>query len=131
MISRTSIHAARALTFLADLSPQEYAGAAAIARATGAPRNYLGKLLKTLSESGLVESQKGFGGGFRLARPADKISLFDVVEPLEKVSRWNGCFLGRKKCTDSAPCAVHGKWSRIRTDYLEFLRQTSIHDLAE
>jgi Rrf2 family protein len=131
MISKTSIHAARALTYLAELGPQEYAGASAIAEATGAPRNYLGKLLKMLAESGLVESQKGFGGGFRLAKPADKISLFDVVEPIEKVSRWNGCFLGRKKCNDHDPCAVHDRWSKIRTDYLEFLHSTSIGDLAE
>ncbi len=131
MISKTGIHAAMALALLARLAPGEYAGAASIAREIGAPQNYLGKLLKGLAGQGLVESQKGFGGGFRLARSPKKISLFDVVEPIDKVSRWGDCFLGRKRCHDDAPCAVHREWSVIRKQYLEFLKGTSIEDLAE
>jgi DNA-binding IscR family transcriptional regulator len=42
----------------------------------------------------LVQSQKGIGGGFRLARDPGAISLLDVVEPIEHVSRWSGCILG-------------------------------------
>jgi Rrf2 family protein len=131
MISKTGIHAAMALALLARLAPGEYAGAASIAREIGAPQNYLGKLLKGLAGQGLVESQKGFGGGFRLARSPKKISLFDVVEPIDKVSRWGDCFLGRKRCHDDDPCAVHREWSVIRKQYLEFLKGTSIEDLAE
>jgi len=130
MISKTGIHATLALTFMARLQPGEYSGAAQIARVVGAPGNYLGKLLKQLAAEGLVESQKGFGGGFRLARTAKKITLFDIVEPLDKVSKWQGCFLGRTKCTAESPCAVHHKWSRIRDSYLHFLKTTTIDQLA-
>ncbi len=130
MISKTGIHAALALTFLAGLNPGEYAGAAQIADEVGAPRNYLGKLLKLLGEQGLLDSQKGFGGGFRLAKAPEKISLYDIVEPLDKVSKWNGCFLGRARCSDKAPCAVHEKWSVIREDYLRFLKETTVARLA-
>lgn len=131
MISRTGIHATLALTFLAQLKPGEYAGASQIAGEVGAPGNYLGKLLKQLAAHGLVESQKGFGGGFRLARPARKIALFDIIEPLDKVSKWQGCFLGRPKCSDKSPCAVHHKWSKIRDVYLHFLKTTTVHQLAQ
>ena len=54
MISKTGIHATLALSFLAKLPAGEYAGAAQIADEVGAPRNYLGKLLKQLAEVGLV-----------------------------------------------------------------------------
>ena len=130
MISKTSISAAKALAMLAGIPEGEYAGAAAIAREIGAPQNYLGKLLKILADEGLLESQKGFGGGFRLARAASEISLFDVVEPIDKVSRWGNCFLGNGSCSESTPCAVHGRWKRIREEYLGFLRQTTMADLA-
>jgi len=130
MISKTGIHATLALAFLAQLAPGEFAGASQIAKEVGAPRNYLGKLLKSLAEDGLLESQKGFGGGFKLCRPADRISLFDILEPLERVSKWNGCFLGREKCNGKEPCAVHDRWAGIRTDYLRFLKETTIADLA-
>lgn len=131
MISRTGIHAALAMTVMAQLEPGEYAGAAQIAKEIGAPQNYLGKLLNTLSNAGLLQSQKGFGGGFRLAKPAKKISLFEVVEPIDRVSRWSGCLLGRGKCREDNPCAVHHRWKKIREDYLEFLHSTSIDDLVE
>jgi len=131
MISKTGIHATLALAFLAQLEPGSYAGAAQMAEAVGAPRNYLGKLLKQLAEQGLLESQKGFGGGFRLARPAEKITIYDILEPLERVSRWNGCFLGRARCSEKSPCSVHHRWSAIRKDYLKFLKETSIADVAE
>ena len=131
MISKTGIHATLALAFLSRLDPGAYAGAAQIAEEVGAPPNYLGKLLKQLAETGLLESQKGFGGGFRLSRPASRITIFDVLEPIEKVSKWNGCFLGRSKCSDKSPCSVHNSWSRIREGYLLFLKETTISEVAK
>jgi len=131
MISKTGIHATLALAFLSKLEAGAYAGAAQIAEEVGAPPNYLGKLLKQLAETGLLESQKGFGGGFRLSRPADRITIFDILEPIERVSKWNGCFLGRSKCSDKSPCSVHNRWSRIREDYLSFLKETTIADVAK
>jgi Rrf2 family protein len=131
MISKTGIHATLALAFLARVGPGEFAGATQIADAVGAPRNYLGKLLQQLCEAGLLESQRGFGGGFRLSVPADKITLHDILEPLEHVSKWNGCFLGKKKCSDKSACAVHERWSKIRSDYLRFLSETTVAELAE
>lgn len=130
MMSRTGLHALTALTVLAQLSKGEYVGAAEIAQRINAPRNYLGKLLKRLAEEGLVESQKGKGGGFRLARSPEDIALYDVIEPIDKVSRWEGCFLGRPTCSDDAPCPVHKRWERVRTEYLRFLRETTLADLA-
>ncbi|MEW5794980.1 MAG: Rrf2 family transcriptional regulator [Candidatus Zixiibacteriota bacterium] len=130
MISRTGIHATLALSFLAQLRSGEYAGAAKIAREVGAPQNYLGKLLKQLAELGLLESQKGFGGGFRLARKSVRITLYDILEPVERVSKWNGCFMGRSRCDENSPCALHDRWSRIRDEYMGFLKATTLADVA-
>src|SRR6516165_6450955 len=129
MLSKTGLHAVRAIVALAKLPDGAYAGAARIAQEIGAPQNYLGKLLKALAEEGLVESQKGLGGGFRLARDARQISLLDVVEPIEQVSRWSRCVLGHRECSDEAPCAIHNRWKQVRTAYVRMLAQTSIADL--
>ena len=130
MISKTGVHAALALTMMAQLKPGEYAETVTIAKEIGAPQNYLGKLLNTLAGVGLLESQKGFGGGFRLARKAAEISLYDIVEPIDKVSRWSGCLLGKGSCTPSSPCAVHDRWKRVREEYMHFLKETTLEDLA-
>jgi Rrf2 family protein len=131
MISKTSLHAILALASLSKLAEDEYAGAAHVAREVGAPANYLGKLLKQLASEGLVKSQKGYGGGFRLTRPASKISLYDIVEPIEKVSRWNGCFLGQAKCSSKSPCVLHNRWEKIRNHYLGFLKKSTVAEIAK
>lgn len=130
MISKTAIHAIRALATLAELPEGVYAGAGEIAEQIHAPRNYLGKLLKTLADADLVESQKGKGGGFRLARDPARIPILAVVEPIDRISRWSGCFLGRSRCSDKAPCAVHNQWGKVRDVYLRFLSETTLADLA-
>jgi Rrf2 family protein len=130
VIRRSGLHAIRALAVLARLERAECAGAAAIADEIDAPPNYLGKLLQTLALQGLVESRKGLGGGFRLARPAGEIRLLDVIDPIEQVSRWNRCFLGQPQCSDETACAVHTLWGRTRDAYLELLSKTTIADLV-
>lgn len=131
MISKTGVHAALALTMMAHLKQGDFVGTATIAKEIGAPQNYLGKLLNTLAGEGLLESQKGFGGGFRLARQPNQISLYDIIEPIDKVSRWSGCFMGRGSCTPDNPCAVHHRWKKVREEYLSFLKETTLEDLAE
>ncbi len=130
MLSKTGLHAVRAMVALAKLPDGVYAGAARVAQDIGAPQNYLGKLLKTLAGEGLVESQKGLGGGFRLARDARDICLLDVVEPIEHVSRWSGCILGRSECSEADPCAMHERWKAVRDAYLRMLRRTTLAELV-
>ncbi len=129
MITRTGLHAVRAMAALARLPEGAYAGAATVARDIGAPPNYLSKLLQGLAREGLVRSQKGLGGGFRLARDPKQITLLDVVEPIEQVSRWAGCVLGHRDCSDETPCAIHDRWKQVRTAYLRMLSRTTVADL--
>ena len=130
MITKTGLHAVRAMVALARLPVGTYAGAAAIAKEIQAPQNYLGKLLQVLSREKLVQSQKGLGGGFRLARDPRDISLLDVVEPIEHISRWSGCILGRPECSETNPCAIHNRWKAVRDSYLRMLRRTTLAELV-
>jgi Rrf2 family protein len=130
MLSKTGLHAVRALVALARLPVGAFAGAVHIAQEIGAPQNYLGKLLKALAEQGLVESQKGLGGGFRLRRDPKHISLLDVVEPIEHISRWSGCILGRPACSEAEPCAIHDRWKAVRDAYLRMLQRTTLAELV-
>jgi Rrf2 family protein len=130
MLTRTGLHAVRAVVALSRLPEGAYAGAATVAQSIGAPQNYLGKLLRSLADEGLVESQKGLGGGFRLARSAHKITLLDIVEPIEHISRWSGCILGRPECSEIDPCAIHDRWKAVRDAYRRMLQRTTIAELV-
>ena len=130
MLTRTGLHAIRAMVALAKLPDGAYAGAAKIAQDIGAPENYLGKLLKAFGKQGLVKSQKGLGGGFRLARDPRTVTLLDVIEPIEHLSRWAGCILGRPECSDAHPCPIHNRWKSVRNAYLQMLERTTIAELV-
>jgi Rrf2 family iron-sulfur cluster assembly transcriptional regulator len=129
LLSRSGIHAVRALVALAQLPDGEFKGAAALAEATDAPPNYLGKLLQGLAREGLVESQKGLGGGFRLARNSDQITMYDVVRSIEDVRRWTQCIFGGAGCSDRNPCALHHRWAGVRESYVDMLQTTRLIDL--
>ncbi|GAB6088457.1 RrF2 family transcriptional regulator [Spirochaeta dissipatitropha] len=130
MLSVTALHAIKAAASLSGLPEGEFAGAGAIADSTGAPPNYLSKLLKGLAEQGVLVSRKGAGGGFRLARAAELISLYEIVEPIDRVSRWEGCFLGQKACSDPHECSIHRRWQPVRDQYLGLLHDATVAEVA-
>lgn len=130
MINKSSLMAIKALTELAQLPPGECEGSQNIAKKISAPANYLSKLLYSLASRGLIVSQKGKGGGFRLEKSPRKISLFDVVTAIEDVDKWSKCFLGKKQCSDSLPCYVHNQWKQVRESNIKFLKDISLYDLG-
>ncbi len=128
MLSKTALHTLKALIALGE-RPDEFQGAASIAARIDAPRNYLGKLLQNLAQSGLVYSQKGMGGGFQLARKPEEITIYDIVEPVDHVSKWDGCFMGKGACPPDFPCALHSKWAGVRDSYLAMLKESTLADV--
>jgi Rrf2 family protein len=130
MLTRSATHAIRAMVALAVLAPGQYARTAQIAESAGVPRNYLGKILFLLARRGLVESQRGLGGGFRLSRGADRISLYDVTESVEDIARWNECAFGEKSCSEEKPCALHSRWSCVRDMYFSWLKDTTVAEVV-
>ncbi|MFO7973004.1 MAG: Rrf2 family transcriptional regulator [Candidatus Hydrogenedentota bacterium] len=130
MISRTALHTLRATVFLAQDPRQQFHGAAEIAESIEAPANYLGKLLQTLARKGILISQKGSGGGFKLARPPHEVTLYEVVDPIDDVHRFSFCFLGQGKCSDENPCALHKRWGDVRNRYRDMLEDFTLADLA-
>lgn len=130
MISKTAVHALNAVVELAGLPENEYCGAAKLADHIRAPQNYLGKLLQTLSQAGVVLSQKGMGGGFRLARRAEEIRLLDVVDPIDHISKWSRCLMSQDNCSEDHPCAMHTRWAVVRDAYFKMLTDSTIADVA-
>jgi Rrf2 family protein len=115
---------------LARLPAGTCAGTRRIAEQAGVPASYLSKLLQALGRVGLVRSQRGVAGGFRLARDADSISLYEIVEALQRMGRWQGCFLGNAECSDQSACAIHDRWKRVQQSGLGMLRGSTLGELA-
>jgi len=73
---------------------------------TGVPLPTAQKLMGQLAGCGLLRSMRGAGGGFSLARPAQKISLADVVEAVEGPIAMSACSDGKFDCALDAHCRV-------------------------
>ncbi len=129
MLTKTTIQIIKALIELAKLPPEKYEGSESIARKISAPANYLGKLLQQLSSRGVVHSQKGFGGGFRLGKAPGQIPLYDVAQSTENIDEWTNCAFGFGKCSEGSPCLVHSRWKVVCQTHLNFLKETTIKDL--
>jgi Rrf2 family protein len=130
MLSKTSEYALRAVLHLArDTGDPVPAGE--IAAALDVPANYLSKILHTLSRAGLVDSERGPGGGYRLARPADRISIGDVVGAVDPIAPEGRCLLGHQDCPGAHPCPAHDRWRRVSEPITAFFRDTMVSELLQ
>ena len=93
MISRTAEYALRAVVCLADRAAVPLT-TERVAEVTQVPAGYLCKVLQALGRAGLVVSRPGLHGGFILGRPAENISVLDVVNAVGGVRRIRECPLG-------------------------------------
>ena len=130
MLSQTGQYALRAMGRLAAWREDgRYHLARDISRELGIPQQYLSKVLHALARKGLLDSRRGRQGGFRLSLPAAQISLHDVLDPLEDLSRFEECLLGGVACSDSQSCVIHDKWGELRKKYVSFLNNTTLDQL--
>jgi DNA-binding IscR family transcriptional regulator len=63
-----------------------------------------------------------------LGRPADRISLAEVVAPFQEVGE-RACLLGRSSCSDARPCPAHAHWKRVAEQVAAFFSRTTVADL--
>ncbi|MBL9000528.1 MAG: Rrf2 family transcriptional regulator [Phycisphaerae bacterium] len=129
MLGQAAGYAATALGYLATAGGTPLL-VKEIAEACSIPAPYLAKIINTLRRMGLVETQRGVGGGVTLARPPHDITLYAVAEALADPICRTRCFLGVSECSDERACPAHRFWTQHRSVTIEFLKETTIADLA-
>lgn len=101
-----------------------------IAEACNIPAPYLAKIVNTLRQVGLVQTQRGIGGGVTLSVQPQEISLYRVAELLNDPICQRKCMLGVSDCSDERACPAHKFWTGHRSQEIGFLRETTIADVA-
>ncbi len=104
LFSRTTEYALRAAVMLSQTEGR--ATATDIAEQTRVPVRYMSKVLQTLSEAGIIESQRGPSGGFWLSRPADQITLLEVIDSFSPIERITKCPIDLPEHADQL-CPLH------------------------
>jgi Rrf2 family protein len=127
MLSQTTEYALRAMACLA-ISPDELTPTPRLAELTLVPPNYLAKVLQSLAQAKLISGRRGVGGGYSLARPADKITLIDVVNAIDPVERIKTCPLGLPNHGTNL-CALHRCVDEAAKQFIETFKSVRLSDL--
>lgn len=130
LYSKPCEYAIRALTFLANSGAGTSVGAREIARTEHIPLPVLGKILQELVRKGLLSSRRGPGGGFKLARRAELITLRDIVAAIDGLDHFMHCVLGLEQCSEEAPCPLHKSWKVLRAKIFEDMETTNVAQMA-
>jgi Rrf2 family protein len=115
---------------LAANRPKGSASAKDIAEAYGIPLPLLSKVLQKLARAGLLASEQGTNGGYRLARDAGDISALQAIRTIDGPIILTQCFTEHTGCDQSALCPVREPLRKVHEGILGLLNNISLADLC-
>ncbi len=135
VINTTAEYALRATVYLAsniapDADPSDFPliGRDEIAEQTRIPIDYLVKVMKSLDMQGIVRSQRGPGGGYRLLNQPEEISALEVIEAVSEVPRIHKCPLEIRDHIKL--CPLHARLDAVAAEAEKAFRETSVAELV-
>jgi Rrf2 family protein len=129
-ITRQADYAVRAVIDLAGRDPAVRVATAEIGRRQHIPITFLAKIVAQLSSTGLLRSMRGAHGGITLGRPADEISLLEIVEAIDGPLTLNPCVVDPTACALGEQCPVHAVWCQAQGELVQRLGRTTLDQLV-
>jgi Rrf2 family protein len=131
-ISRRTDYATRAVLVLAIADGETPMKIAELARRTAVPQSVLEQVLPVMRSAGIVRSQRGAHGGYRLNRPPEEITLERVVRLFQGPLAPIGCATRThpEPCPMSVECSLRFVWEEVRDATIKALAQKTFADLA-
>jgi Rrf2 family protein len=124
-LTRRADYGVRAMLVLGRLD-DGLVSARRIASEMSIPHGFVGQIMGDLVRAGLATAQTGRGGGYRLTRPADLITLLAIVEAVEGDARRRTCVLRSTACSWSDRCDVHEVFASAQDALLEQLASATL-----
>ena len=121
----------RALIDLALYSENETVSIQSIARRQNISDSYLEQLMRKLRSAGLIVSVRGAQGGYKLARPANEISVGDVLRALEGSLEAVTCGGEDNSCQGADLCVTNFVWERINSSIRDTVESIKLSQLVE
>lgn len=126
---KTAANAIAVISYLVA-RPGEQAGSSEIAEARNIPQTLTAKLLTRLASVGLVVGQAGRGGGYKLAKAPESISLMEIVSMFEQTEAITICPFGHGWCGIGEPCPLHDLLRGLEDEKLRILTETYLSVFA-
>jgi Rrf2 family protein len=121
----------RALIRIASHDPGKPLPLGLIAREEKLSIKYLENIFRLLKRSGIVNSTRGPEGGYRLARPAEKLSLYEIIDAIDGPISTVDCLHPRGGgCGMVGGCRTQGLWKELLVTIESFLKDRTLADLV-
>jgi Rrf2 family protein len=135
MLTAKGKYSLKALAHLAALDTQAMTQAIDIAEASGIPKKFLDAILGELRNAGIVQSQKGPGGGYRLARVPSEIRIGHVIRTIDGPLAPIACasrtaYQPCRDCSDVRACGVRLMMTRVRDAISDVLDRVTLADMV-
>ncbi len=125
-LPQTVEYALRAMAYIANMPEGVAVRARDLSTATGVPAPYLSKLLRRMVVAGLLESQKGHGGGFTLAMPPRFVRFLDIMMAADFRPDPTHCAFGWGACKPAMPCPLHPTWNGLNEALCTWAANTTL-----
>jgi Rrf2 family protein len=115
-ITKSTRYALYAAAEMASVSRDSLVTVAGVSAKFAIPEGALAKVFQQLVRSGLAVGTRGIGGGYRLARPASKITVLDIFKVFERARPQGACLLHDepgKPCPQQAACGLHWLFEEV------------------
>jgi Rrf2 family protein len=136
-ITRQADYAVRAMVYLAQLDSvaqkdeDKRAATSKIAKDKGIPPSFLAKIVSQLNVAGLLQTSRGARGGVSLAKPAEAISLLDVIEAIDGPILLNDCVGDALTCTYDDSCPLKPVWCDAQKMLVDHLSKANFAQFAQ
>lgn len=131
MLSKSCEYGLRATLFLASLDRDGYIPIGTISDELDISFPFLTKIFQQLNDADLLVSQRGPHGGVSLTKPAEEITLLDIVVAIDGTDLFEECVLGLPGCGDAQPCPLHDHWGEKREQVENMFRSMTLAEMAE
>lgn len=130
-LSTRSRYGVRLMLSLATSNSSEPVFLKDIARSEEISEKYLSQIILPLKAKGLINTIRGAHGGYLLGKPASRITLRDIIEPLEGDISLVDCVANPALCERSNACATREVWDEMSSLLLEFMDRFTLEDLVK
>jgi Rrf2 family iron-sulfur cluster assembly transcriptional regulator len=122
-----------AVTAMIDMALRQHTGPVTLAGISQRQKislSYLEQLFGKLRRHALVESTRGPGGGYTLARPMEEVTVADIIYAVDEPLDATQCG-GRENCDNDQRCMTHDLWANLNRVMVDYLDSVSLRDLVE
>ena len=130
MLSRSCEYGLQAAAKLVSLGKDTYVPIRELSQGLHISQHYLTKVLQILTRCGIMKSMRGPNGGVALTRPAEDITLKEIVVAIDGPELFEACVLGLPGCGERKPCPLHDQWGEVRGCIHTAFSETTLAQVA-